>query len=66
MSKKILFISSTGGHLSEMMMLSSLFDKYDYHIITEKTKSNLGLRDKYKNISFFCAFFMLKLYYHIV
>ena len=49
MSKKILFISSTGGHLSEMMMLSSLFDKYDYHIITEKTKSNLGLRDKYKN-----------------
>ena len=47
--KKVLFISSTGGHLSEMMMLSSLFSKYDYHIITEKTKSNLGLKDKYKN-----------------
>ena len=35
--KKVLFISSTGGHLSEMMMLESLFKKYDYHIITEKT-----------------------------
>ena len=47
--KKVLFISSTGGHLSEMMMLSSMFSKYDYHIITEKTKSNLKLKEKYKN-----------------
>ena len=47
--KKVLFISSTGGHLSEMMMLSDLFKKYDYHIITEKTKSTIGLKDKYKN-----------------
>ena len=46
--KKVLFISSTGGHLSEMMMLSDLFKKYDYHIITEKTKSTISLKDKYK------------------
>ena len=46
--KKVLFISSTGGHLSEMMMLKDLFKKYDYHIITEKTKSNIKLKDKYK------------------
>ena len=45
--KKILFISSTGGHLSEMMKLSPMFEKYDYYIITEKTKSNLSLKDKY-------------------
>lgn len=45
--KKVLFISSTGGHLSEMMMLNSLFSKYDYHIITEKTKSTIGLKKKY-------------------
>ena len=45
--KKVLFISSTGGHLSEMLMLSPMFEKYDYYIITEKTKSNLGLKDKY-------------------
>jgi len=42
-----MFISSTGGHLSEMLKLKSLFDKYDYHIITEKTKSNIKLKDKY-------------------
>ena len=49
MKRRILFISSTGGHLSEMLQLKSLFDKYDYHIITEKTKSNLALKNKYKN-----------------
>ena len=47
--KKVLFISSTGGHLSEMMQLKDMFKKYDYHIITEKTKSNLKLREKHPN-----------------
>lgn len=47
MKPKVLFISSTGGHLSEMMQLETLFKKYDYRIITEKTKSNLYLLDKY-------------------
>jgi UDP-N-acetylglucosamine:LPS N-acetylglucosamine transferase len=46
---KILFISSTGGHLSEMMQLKEMFKKYDYHIITEKTKSNLKLKTKFLN-----------------
>ena len=45
--KKVLFISSTGGHLDELLQLKSLFNDYDYHIITEKQKSNLSLRDKY-------------------
>ena len=47
--KKVMFISSGGGHLSEMLMLEALFSKYDYHIITEKTKSTMNLKDKYKN-----------------
>ena len=47
--KKVLFISSTGGHLVELMQLKSLFDLYDYHIITEKTKTNKALKDKYNN-----------------
>lgn len=47
--KKVLFISSTGGHLSELMQLKSMFNKYDFHIITEKTKSNMYLKDKYPN-----------------
>jgi len=51
--KKVLFIASTGGHLNELMQLKSMFDNYDYHIITEKTKSNLPLREKFpKKINF--------------
>lgn len=47
MKRNVLFISSTGGHLNELMQLSPMFEKYDYHIITEKTKSNLKLKEKY-------------------
>lgn len=46
--KKVLFISSSGGHLNEMLQLKSMFDKYDYHIITEKADSTLWLKDTYK------------------
>lgn len=47
--KKVLFISSTGGHLSEMLQLKDMFNRYDYRIITEKTKSNLKLKKYYGN-----------------
>lgn len=47
MKKKILFISSTGGHLTELLELRRLFKKYEYHIMTEKTKSNASLKDEY-------------------
>ena len=51
--KKVLFISSTGGHLNELMQLNPLFEKYDYHIVTEKDKANISLKEKYgKNISY--------------
>ncbi len=51
--KKVLFIASTGGHLTELLMLKDMFNKYDYHIVTEKTKDNLILKNKYnKHISF--------------
>lgn len=45
--KKVMFISSTGGHLDELLQLQKMFEKYDYSIVTEKTKSNLGLKDKF-------------------
>lgn len=45
--KKVMFISSTGGHLSEMLELKELFNYYESVIVTEKTKSNLYLKDKY-------------------
>lgn len=51
--KKVMFISSTGGHLNELLQMKPLFPKYDYHIVTEKTKSNASLRQEYgKRISY--------------
>ena len=46
--KKVLFISSTGGHFNELQQLSALFEKYDYHIITEKDDSTKNLKEEYK------------------
>ena len=48
MKRRVMFISSTGGHLNEMLQLKELFNKYDYYIVTEKTKSNLNLKEKHK------------------
>lgn len=44
---KVMFISSTGGHLEELMNFKVLFDRYKYHIVTEKTNINKKLKDKY-------------------
>jgi len=48
MKKRVIFISSTGGHFVELMMLKSIFEDYDYHLITEKTKSTISLKEEYK------------------
>lgn len=45
--KKVMFISSTGGHLSELLMLEKMFNKYDSYLITEKDKSTASLKNKY-------------------
>ena len=45
--KKVLFISSTGGHLSELLKLESIFEDYNYYIVTEKDKSTKYLKEKY-------------------
>ncbi len=50
--KKVIFISSTGGHLSELLQLKPLFEKYDSYLITEKTKSTVGLKKKYKHVNY--------------
>ena len=47
-----MFISSTGGHLDELLRLKPLFEKYDSYLVTEKTESNISLKSKYKNLSF--------------
>ena len=45
--KKVMFISSTGGHLSELLQLTPLFKEYDYFLVTEKTKSTASLAEKH-------------------
>lgn len=47
--KRVLFISSCGGHLNELLKLNKCFNKYDYHIITEKNKTTKYLVNEYKN-----------------
>ena len=54
--KKVLFISSTGGHFEELMKLEPLMKKYDSYIATEKIKSNLYLNEKYKNKMFYLIY----------
>lgn len=51
--KKVLFISSTGGHLNELLQLKELMEKYDSYIVTEKTKSTICLKEEYgKRVSY--------------
>ena len=45
--KRVLFISSTGGHFSELLQLKPLFKKYESFIITEKDKTNEHFKDEY-------------------
>ena len=50
--KKVIFISSTGGHLNELLQLQSLFNKYDSYLITEKTKTTLSLQNEFVSIDY--------------
>jgi len=46
--KKVLFISSLGGHLTQLLQLKPLFEEYDYHIITEKSIITEDLSKQYR------------------
>ena len=50
-NSKVMFISSVGGHLTELLQLKSIFSKYDYVLITEKTDVTKDMKNKY-NISY--------------
>lgn len=47
---KIMFISSMGGHLSELLQLDKLILKNNSYVVTEKSNSTLFLKEKYKNV----------------
>lgn len=45
--EKVMFISSVGGHLTQMLQLSSIFNNYKYVLVTEKTEVTKNLNQKY-------------------
>lgn len=47
--KKLMMISSGGGHLTELLQLEEVFSKYDYRLVTEKTPTTIYLKEKYPN-----------------
>lgn len=49
--KKVMFISSVGGHLTQLLQLKSIYDNYDYVLITEKNDVTKELKGKY-NINY--------------
>ena len=48
MKKKVMFISSVGGHLTQLLQLKSIFNDYDYILITEKNDVTKELKKQYK------------------
>ena len=71
MKRNVLFISSTGGHLNELMQLSPMFEKYDYHILKEKYPVKVGYLVYGTKLHIFTYIFKLlyncfkSLYYYI-
>ena len=51
---KVMFISSKGGHLSELKQLD--FEKYDYSVVTEKSESDKDLKEKYGDKAHFLLY----------
>ena len=46
-NKKVVFISSKGGHLNELLQLSPLFDSFDSFLITENKGSAKDLKSRF-------------------
>lgn len=45
--KKVMFISSVGGHLTQLLQLQEIFTDYNYVLITEKNDVTKMMKDKY-------------------
>lgn len=66
--KKVIFTSSSGGHLTELLKLEKLFNEYEYLLVTEKTDVTEKLKDKY-NIDYLMygsRFYMLKYIFVVI
>ena len=60
MKKNVMFISSTGAHLSELLQLANLFPRYNSCLITKNTKSNRKLKKKYNNVFLYQIYLKVK------
>ena len=45
--KKVMFICSVGGHLTQILELKKIFENYEYTLVTEKTSITKNLQEKY-------------------
>ncbi|EAR02767.1 PssD/Cps14F family polysaccharide biosynthesis glycosyltransferase [Maribacter sp. HTCC2170] len=51
-TKRVLLISSVGGHLEQLLGLKGVIDEFETYIVTEKNKSTVNLENKYSSIFF--------------
>ena len=45
--KRVMFICSVGGHLTQMLQMKNIFDDYNYVLVTEKTDVTKNLKEKH-------------------
>ena len=45
--KKLLFVASSGGHMTQILQMKDMFLKYDYLLVTENDLINKELKNKY-------------------
>lgn len=45
--KRVMFISSVGGHLTQLLELKPIFNDYNYVLVTEKTDVTKEMKNKY-------------------
>ena len=45
--KRVMFICSVGGHLTQMLQMKNIFNDYNYVLVTEKTDVTKDLKDKH-------------------
>lgn len=46
--KRVMFISSVGGHLTQLLELKKIFNDYNYILVTEKTDVTKEMKNKYR------------------
>ena len=46
--KRVMFISSVGGHLTQLLELKTIFKDYNYVLVTEKNDVTKDMNKKYK------------------